>query len=419
MPVRPYSIALRMAAVVVVATATLALLGFVTGAAPLAQAAAFSPVPLIIDTDIFTNADDVGALAAANALQDNGKVNLLGVMVDTPSRWGAPAVDAINTYYHHGNIPVGTHKPVDDSFSSPNYAQDLAENYPNSIHDGANAPEAVGAYRKILAAQPDHSVVIAAIGIETNLAGLLNSASDRNSPLNGAQLVAKKVRLLSMMGGKYPSGLEYNFVANPSDAVRVVNNWPTAAVFSGYEVGVNVLTGAKLSQTPAINPVRRAYEIWGGSGTDISSFDSIATVYAGLGTDGLFRLSAAGSNRVAADGSNQWQSTPVKDQHYLITAASVGTIADCLQALTTQAPSGTATASIAAYYQRLGGSNSYLGNLAGGEYVTAGGGKAQDYAGGSIYWSQASGAHAVHGAIVAHYKALGGTGGCAGLSDDG
>jgi hypothetical protein len=338
MPVRPCRITLRMASVAVAATATLALANLKTGAAPLAQAAASSPVPLIVDTDISTDADDAGAVAIANALQDNGQVNLLGVMVDTPSRWGAPAVDAINTYYYHGNIPVGTHKPVDDSFSSPNYAQDLAQNYPNSIHDGANAPEAVGAYRKILAAQPDHSVVIAAIGIETNLADLLTSASDQNSPLTGAQLVAKKVRLLSMMGGIYPSGLEYNFVANPSAAVKVVNNWPTAAVFIGYEVGVNVMTGAKLSQTPRINPVRKAYKIWGGRGTDISSFDPIATLYAGLGTDGLFSLSVAGRNQVAADGSNQWQNAPVKDQHYLITAASASTIADALQALTTQAP---------------------------------------------------------------------------------
>ncbi len=50
-----------------------------------------APVHLIIDTDIFSDVDDTGALAIANAAQDGGKVDLLGVMVDTPSKWGAPA----------------------------------------------------------------------------------------------------------------------------------------------------------------------------------------------------------------------------------------------------------------------------------------------------------------------------------------
>jgi hypothetical protein len=44
-----------------------------------------APVHLIIDTDLFSDTDDAGALAIANAAQDNGKVDLLGVMVDTPS----------------------------------------------------------------------------------------------------------------------------------------------------------------------------------------------------------------------------------------------------------------------------------------------------------------------------------------------
>jgi uncharacterized protein with LGFP repeats len=37
-------------------------------------------------------------------------------------------------------------------------------------------------------------------------------------------------------------------------------------------------------------------------------------------------------------------------------------------------------------------------------------GKAQDFRGGSIYWSPDTGAHAVHGAILTHYKELGGPG---------
>ncbi len=67
---------------------------------------------------------------------------------------------------------------------------------------------------------------------------------------------------------------------------------------------------------------------------------------------------------------------------------------------------------IGAHYAELGGSRgSYLSDPVGGEYPTAGGGMAQDFRGGAIYWSPQTGAYAVRGAILEHYKALGGPAG--------
>ncbi|MCD2186091.1 LGFP repeat-containing protein [Actinomycetospora soli] len=77
---------------------------------------------------------------------------------------------------------------------------------------------------------------------------------------------------------------------------------------------------------------------------------------------------------------------------------------------TTKPPTSTtapATDPVTAYYQKLGGSSSYLGAPRNAVYSVAGG-RAQDYAGGSIYWSSATGAHAVRGAILTRYKAIGG-----------
>jgi hypothetical protein len=62
------------------------------------------------------------------------------------------------------------------------------------------------------------------------------------------------------------------------------------------------------------------------------------------------------------------------------------------------------------YYASLGGSTSYLSDPVGPVYPTAGGGMAEDFRGGSIYWSPTTGPHAMRGAIVDHYKALGGPG---------
>ncbi len=69
---------------------------------------------------------------------------------------------------------------------------------------------------------------------------------------------------------------------------------------------------------------------------------------------------------------------------------------------------------VTAYYAQLGGSGSYLGNPTDDRYPVAGG-EAQDFAGGSIFWSPGTGAHSVHGAILTHYQALGGPAGFLGF----
>ena len=67
-------------------------------------------------------------------------------------------------------------------------------------------PDAVTVYRQVLAAQPiADPVAISSIGLLTNLKGLLQSPPDKYSPLNGYDLVAQKVKLLAVMGGKYPN----------------------------------------------------------------------------------------------------------------------------------------------------------------------------------------------------------------------
>nr|WP_262481289.1 nucleoside hydrolase [Alistipes sp. An116] len=64
----------------------------------------------------------------------------------------------------------------------------------------------------MLASQPDSSVVVISVGFATNLRMLLESAPDSVSNLSGEELVARKVRLLSMMGGNFvnPRAREFN-----------------------------------------------------------------------------------------------------------------------------------------------------------------------------------------------------------------
>ena len=50
-----------------------------------------SPKPIIIDTDIFSDVDDIGAIAVANTLHNCGIVDLRAVIINTPSEYGALA----------------------------------------------------------------------------------------------------------------------------------------------------------------------------------------------------------------------------------------------------------------------------------------------------------------------------------------
>ncbi|MQA81377.1 MAG: nucleoside hydrolase [Streptosporangiales bacterium] len=325
------------------AAAALALVSPVVTAAGAESGAAGEPRPkparLIIDTDIFSDVDDAGALAVAHALADAGQVKLLAVMVDTPSRWGAPAVDAVNTYYGRGDIPVGTLKPVDNSTFEKDYAQVLAKRFPNSLRDGARAPDAVRLYRQVLARQPDHSVTIASVGFLTNLAGLLDSGPDRYSRLSGKALVAEKVKELVVMGGTFPEGREWNFFNDVAATKKVVDEWPTEQVYSGFEVGVSIMTGARLDQVSRKNPVRRGYEIYVGPGNDRESWDLTAVYYAIRGGDELFTESTEpGSVAVHADGSNAWVPEPDRDQRYLTKVAPDETIARVLEDLMLRPP---------------------------------------------------------------------------------
>lgn len=51
-----------------------------------------NPKPIIIDTDVFSDVDDIGAIAVANTLHSCGMVDLRAVIINTPSEYGALAV---------------------------------------------------------------------------------------------------------------------------------------------------------------------------------------------------------------------------------------------------------------------------------------------------------------------------------------
>ena len=172
----------------------------------------FSGVPLIIlDTDIGSSTDDLFALEMLYRYEDKGRCRLLGVVVDREGEDYAACADVMNTYFNSGNVPVGL---VRNGIKQPkvwiNYKAlpdfknaDSTPMFAHSIDDYSTLPDGWLLYRRLLAAQPDHSVSICSIGFVTCLAQLLESVGDAYSPLSGVELVRRKVKCLYIQGGSY------------------------------------------------------------------------------------------------------------------------------------------------------------------------------------------------------------------------
>ena len=83
---------------------------FLAAAATLAMPILSGPVPLIIDTDMAFDVDDVGAVCAANALMDRGEADIIAIVHNTGYPKGIAAVAALNKWYGREDIPLGAFK---------------------------------------------------------------------------------------------------------------------------------------------------------------------------------------------------------------------------------------------------------------------------------------------------------------------
>ncbi|PKK46909.1 hypothetical protein CI102_9727 [Trichoderma harzianum] len=301
--------------------------------------------PIIIDTDLFSDVDDVGALTIANVLHNCGLANLKGIVINTPSQYGPLAASSLSTYFGN-DVPIAAFRPItNDTFFDSyyylygEYASKLAYNWPRNIKTADSTPTPVELYRTILSSADDRSIHIISIGFLTNLADLLRSKADHISHLSGSQLISAKVSELVVMGGQYPSGWEYNFGGeDPESTAYVVQHWPknVNVTYSGGELGGDIFSGQHLVQRcPPDSPVLSAYQWYVGRGSTVrSSWDPITTLYGILGLEWVSKIGVRpmlayandfGYNSITAtNGSNAWvNDTTVTNQHWLRLAEGV------------------------------------------------------------------------------------------------
>ena len=280
------------------------------------------PVKLILDTDMSGDADDAGTLAMLHALADRGECALLATVVNRKDKTNASAgaVDAINTWYGRPDVPIGTDKVGPEALQrTSRYAAALRDGFPNDIGPDDGAPDALDVYRAVLAAQPDTSVTICSVGALSNLAELWRREPD---------LVRAKVRLLVVMGGRFPpqEKPETNIATHPEAARLVAAHWPSEIAWQGFEVGNAVITGAALKNTPASNPVRRAFELrMFGSRPSIEggqpSYDQAAAYYAVRGPDPELWSEERGARVVVDDAGLTRRVADPDSRHVLVRRA--------------------------------------------------------------------------------------------------
>ncbi len=277
---------------------------------------------IIFDTDMASDCDDTGALAALNALADLGECEILAVVTSRKDRSNASAaaVSAINHWYGRPDIPIGTDKVGGHNHKPPlsTVCPALRDEFPHNAKPDSEMPDALDVYRKALVSAPDKSVTICCVGALSNLDDLLK---------HERKLIESKVKQLVVMGGEFPDSrknrVECNIMIDVPAAKNVADNWPTPLLYTGFEVGLAIHCGATLKHVIHRNPVRRAYELrpyGGGFSIDKGkpAYDQTAILLGVRGTESRFWEVVKGGRMVVTEnGHTYWKSDPASKQSYV------------------------------------------------------------------------------------------------------
>lgn len=273
------------------------------------------PIAVIFDTDVGNDIDDVLALQMLFNYEKEGKINLLGITIGKNNPYSIQYVDAYCRLNGRGDIPLGFAyngvNPEDNKYLRPTLdtlidGKKILQPQ-RSIND--SLPEGYKLLRKLLASQKDASVVFIAVGPETNLVRLLESKADEYSDLDGKALVAKKVKLLSVMGGLYGDEFdfpEWNIVQDLQAAQKVFAEWPTEIIASGWELGNKLLYPHQsiLNDFESDHPLSVSYKIYETMPYDRQTWDLTSVLQAIEPDKGYFSLSPKGTITIDSVGKS-------------------------------------------------------------------------------------------------------------------
>jgi inosine-uridine nucleoside N-ribohydrolase len=291
------------------------------------------PVGILFDTDIGESIDDALAMALLYGLDGKNEVRVVSVSVSRPSLKSAALAEAIGRFYAGAvsgafgavgrTLPIGLRldgKPAPDT---PMLTGPLAKRnekgepvYPQDIEKPNDTAEVPALLRNALTSQYDQNCIVILAGPATNLAQILGLPGVK-------EMIAKKVRFLSVMGGAYPDGKpEFNIKADIPAAKKLFAEWPTPIVASGSEVGAALPFPASsiekdFAWTPN-HPVADAYRAYKPMPYDAPSWDMTAVLYAARPQENYFQLSAPGRISVLDDGRTKFLPAADGKHRYLM-----------------------------------------------------------------------------------------------------
>lgn len=249
------------------------------------------PLPVIFDTDMGNDVDDVIALDLLFKYQDEGKINLLALMSSKIDKGSAEFLDVMKTWYGYPKTPIGVVRHGVSGGNEPNYGykvwtmKNLLDKpfFKTTTKDFSKLPDAHTLYRKILSRAADHSVVVISVGFSTNLARLLLTGADQYSSLTGRELVAKKVKYFSLMAGGIVDPVpEYNVKIDIPSAQMFFSLCPVPIVTSPFDVGNKVKYPAAVIENnfgwSPVHPLVEAYKAYQKMPYDRPMWDPTAVI---------------------------------------------------------------------------------------------------------------------------------------------
>ncbi len=289
--------------------------------------------PVIFDTDMGNDIDDALALAMLHALTDRGECELIGVTLTNAHPAAVPYVRMINRFYGRPGLPVGAAIRTLQGGAQDGYMTAALGTAPSAAESKAEpAPDVL---RRLLRAATE-KVVIVQTGFSTNLAALL-AAPD------GAALAKEKVALVVAMAGNFADGApEYNVRIDAPSAKTVFETWPTPIVFSGFEIGRDLLYPAASIERDFSyarpHPIAQSYRAYHKMPYDRPTWDLTAALQAVRPEHRYFGLSETGSVLVDDKGITRFTAGRGDRQYLRLDPAKRAEILEVLSLLASEPP---------------------------------------------------------------------------------
>ncbi|MEJ7608429.1 MAG: nucleoside hydrolase [Bryobacteraceae bacterium] len=281
------------------------------------------PVGVIFDCDMGNGIDDALALALLYGLDGKNEARVVSVSITKSNLKAALFAEAMIKPYSgpfSRMLPIGLaidgRMPEDTpilTWPLSRRKPDGEPLYATTIKTLNDTAEVAPLIRNALTAQHDQNAIVVLVGPATNLVAALALTGVR-------ELIARKVRYLSMMGGAFPGGeAEFNIKSDIPAAKKLFAEWPTEIVTAGFEVGNAILyPGASIDKdfvwAPA-HPLVDAYRAYKPMPYDTETWDLAAVLHAVRPKEGYFSL---GTISVQDDGRTVFSASPSGKHRYLI-----------------------------------------------------------------------------------------------------